>query len=65
MQEYAKAWAGAAAALIAFVVGEVWIELPEPVTGALATVITGAVVWAVRNRPTRDTVKARVKRSRR
>jgi hypothetical protein len=48
--EYAKAWAGGAAVLISFIVGEVWIQLPEPVTGALATVITGAVVFVVKNR---------------
>jgi hypothetical protein len=48
--EYAKAWAGGAAVLISFVVGQVWIELPESITAALATVLTGAVIAVVKNK---------------
>ena len=48
--EYAKAWAGGAAVLISFIVGQVWIELPESITAALATVLTGAVVFVVKNK---------------
>jgi hypothetical protein len=48
--EYAKAWSAALAVLVSFIVGEVWIELPEAVTLALGTVITGAVVARVRNK---------------
>lgn len=59
MLEYAKAWAGALAVLVAFVVGEVWIELPESVTAALATLFTGAVVWAVRNRAPGEAQRSR------
>jgi hypothetical protein len=48
--EYAKAWSAALAVLVSFIVGEVWIELPEAVTLALGTVITGAVVARVGNK---------------
>jgi hypothetical protein len=48
--EYAKAWSAALAVLVSFIVGEVWIDLPEAVTLALGTVITGAVVARVGNK---------------
>lgn len=47
---YAKAIGGGLAVLVAFIVGEVWIELPEPVTAALATVLTAGVVAIIKNR---------------
>jgi hypothetical protein len=48
--EYAKAYSAALALLITFLVGEVWIDLPETVTGAIATLFVPVVVWAVPNR---------------
>lgn len=48
--EYAKAIAGAAAVIVSFVVGEIWIDLPDAVTLALATVLTPAAVAITKNK---------------
>jgi hypothetical protein len=56
----AKAYAGAATAILVYVVAQLGLDLPAPVVAALETLVTGAVVWAVRNRP-RVAERAQVK----
>jgi hypothetical protein len=48
--KYAKAYAGAATVLISFVVLQLGLELPDEVTGAITTLLTGAIVWWVPNK---------------
>jgi hypothetical protein len=48
--KYAKAYAGAATVLISFVVLQFGLELSDEVTGAITTLLTGAIVWAVPNK---------------
>lgn len=55
--EYAKAIAAAITVLVVFAVAQFGLELPPVVTGALETLITGGVVWAVKNKP-KETVNA-------
>ena len=50
MRAYAKAYAGAITAILVFVAAEVGLQLPDTVTAALLTLITGGIVYAVRNR---------------
>jgi hypothetical protein len=48
--KYAKAYAGAATVLISFAVLQLGLELPDEVTGAITTLLTGAIVWWVPNK---------------
>jgi hypothetical protein len=48
--KYAKAYAGAATVLISFAVLQFGLELPDEVTGAITTLLTGAIVWWVPNK---------------
>jgi hypothetical protein len=50
--EYAKAYAGAVTAILVFAVAHVGLELPEEVTASLELLITGGIVWIVKNRKT-------------
>lgn len=59
----AKAFAAAATVLIVFVVGLFGLDVPEEVVTAVGTLLTGAVVWKVRNRrrvPSRRRIRAAV-----
>jgi hypothetical protein len=55
--QYDKAYAAALTAIITYVVGQVWIDLPEGITAALIVLITPAVTWRVPNK--RPKVRAR------
>lgn len=48
--ENAKAIAGALTTLIVFIAAEVGLDLPDGVTAAVGTILTGAVVWYVANK---------------
>jgi len=50
MQEHAKAIAGALTTLVVFIAAEVGFDLPDGVTAAVGTILTGAIVWYVTNR---------------
>lgn len=49
MKRYAKAIGGAITALLVYVAGRYGLELPTDVVAALQVLITGAVVWRLRN----------------
>lgn len=51
MKQYAKAIAGAVTALIVWIVAQFGLELPDEVTGALITLITGGIIYWVKNHP--------------
>lgn len=51
MSAYAKAIAGALTALLVYVISAVGLELPAGAVASLETLVTGAVVWWVRNHP--------------
>jgi hypothetical protein len=46
---YAKALGGAVTAIVVYIIAEVGLNLPEEVVAALELLITGGVVWALRN----------------
>lgn len=48
--KYAKAYAGAATVVLSFVVLQFGLQLPDEVTGAITTLLTGAIVWWVPNK---------------
>lgn len=48
--KYAKAYAGAAAVVLTFLVGEVGLELPEEVTASIATLLVPLVVAIIPNK---------------
>lgn len=50
MREYAKAIAGAVTAIVVYIVAEVGFDLPAEVVAALEVLVTGAVVYFVKNR---------------
>lgn len=48
--KYAKAYAGSAALVVTFLVGEFGLSLPEEVTSAIAVLLTPVVVALVPNK---------------
>lgn len=52
--KYAKAYAGAAALVVTFVVGEFGLSLPEEVTGAIALLLTPVVIAIVPNKQPKE-----------
>ena len=52
--KYAKAYASAAAVVITFLVGEVGLDFPTEVTGAIAVLLVPAVVAVIPNKEAPD-----------
>lgn len=52
--KYAKAYASAAAVVISFIVGELWIELPPEITGCIAVLLVPLVVAYIPNKEALD-----------
>lgn len=52
--KYAKAYAGALTVVLSFAVLQLGLELPDTVSGALTTLLTGAIVWWVPNKQPKE-----------
>lgn len=52
--KYAKAYAGAVTVVLSYVILQFGLDLPDEVAGAITTLLTGAIVYAVPNKQPKE-----------